>query len=416
MKIGAFSRSVGVSIDTIRYYVSQGLLVPDVSGAQMSFGEREQRDMKIILRMKRLYFSLHEIHEYLDILRMSNMVEAESIVDIKKILSRKLDELDGKIDGLQSAKAEIAELMGQVVLPSDKGTRTGVPLSALSLLACPKCGGSFALTDASLDQRYIYQGRLRCTCGCEMLIEDGIVKTGNTYKGAYDHPDLQRRIYHDINENLATNLQKCSDYIVSGMKGRAVKGQVVLEGHINGYFFLYTNFKSLDTGCQYVLIDKYPEMLAMYKSNIEQLHLNLDILYIADASNKPPLRKHCVDLLISFTGDNEHSLYFRSPYIADMEPYLSPDAHVLGATLEYEPNALSLKRLRQSYPEGTGDGYCRGMTRKAYERLGFRWEEQPIGDMKVIRKEFAYRNHVDGEKMQINCFHACRAPAFLKKK
>jgi DNA-binding transcriptional MerR regulator len=416
MKIGAFSRSVGASIDTVRYYVSLGLLVPDVSGSQMSFGERELRDMQLILKMKRLYFSLHEIHEYLDILRMSNMVEEASIVDVKNILSRKMDELDSKIDDLQSAKNEIAELMGRVALPLSEGAKTGVPLSALSLLACPRCGGSFALTDASLDQRYIYEGRLRCACGCEMMIEGGIVKTGNTYKGSYDHPDLQRRIYHDINENLATNLQKCSDYIVSGMKGRAVKGKVVLEGHINGYFFLYTNFKYLDPNCQYILIDKYPEMLTMYKANLEQLHLNLDILYIADAGNKPPLKKGCVDLLISFTGDNEHSLYFRTPYIVDVAHYLSPDAHVLGATLEYDPNALSLKRLRQSYPEGSGDGYCRGLTRKAYERLGFRWEQQPIGEMKVIHKKFAYRNHVDGEKLQINCFHASRIPAFLKKK
>lgn len=90
--------------------------------------------------------------------------------------------------------------------------------------------------------------------------------------------------------------------------------------------------------------------------------------------------------MISFTGDNEHSLYFRSSYIADCEPYLSPSAHVLGAKLEYDSRALSLKRLRQSYPEGNGNGYCRGMTCNAYEKLGFRWQEQAIGEMEVIRK------------------------------
>lgn len=36
MKIGDFSRSVGVSVDTIRYYISLGLLIPNSQGAQLS--------------------------------------------------------------------------------------------------------------------------------------------------------------------------------------------------------------------------------------------------------------------------------------------------------------------------------------------------------------------------------------------
>ena len=86
----------------------------------------------------------------------------------------------------------------------------------------------------------------------------------------------------------------------------------------------------------------------------------------------------------------------------------------IGAKLEYDSRALSLKRLRQSYPEGNGNGYCRGMTCNAYEKLGFRWQEQAIGEMEVIRKKFAYRNHVDGEKLHISCFHASRDPSFKK--
>lgn len=414
MKIGDFSRSVGVSVDTIRYYISLGLLIPNSQGAQLSFGIREQNDMEIILKMKHLYFSLHEIHEYLDIHRMNNMVEEESLTDVKRLLAGKLEELKKKRAELQFAENEIADLLGKIGKPDCEKLRTGAPLFSLSLLSCPHCGRSFTLTDAVLDHRYIYQGRLQCACGCEMQIQEGIIQTGNVYKGDYDRPDLQRRIYYDINENLATHLQKCSDYIVSRMKGRAIKGKVVLEGHINGYFFLYTNLKALGPDCLYILIDKYPEVLKMYKSNLEQLHLERNILYIADASTTPPLKKGSVDLLISFTGDNEHSLYFRSSYIADCEPYLSPSAHVLGAKLEYDSRALSLKRLRQSYPEGNGNGYCRGMTCNAYEKLGFRWQEQAIGEMEVIRKKFAYRNHVDGEKLQISCFHASRDPSFKK--
>ena len=127
MKIGDFSRSVGVSVDTIRYYISLGLLIPNSQGAQLSFGIREQNDMEIILKMKHLYFSLHEIHEYLDIHRMNNMVEEESLTDVKRLLAGKLEELKKKRAELQFAENEIADLLGKIGKPDCEKLRTGAP-------------------------------------------------------------------------------------------------------------------------------------------------------------------------------------------------------------------------------------------------------------------------------------------------
>lgn len=70
-----------------------------------------------------------------------------------------------------------------------------VPLRALSLLQCPLCGGRFKLENADLDARYIYRGNLRCACGEELPILDGILETGNLYTGAYDQPDLKRELH-----------------------------------------------------------------------------------------------------------------------------------------------------------------------------------------------------------------------------
>ena len=121
---------------------------------------------------------------------MNNMVEEESLTDVKRLLAGKLEELKKKRAELQFAENEIADLLGKIGKPDCEKLRTGAPLFSLSLLSCPHCGRSFTLTDAVLDHRYIYQGRLQCACGCEMQIQEGIIQTGNVYKGDYDRPDI----------------------------------------------------------------------------------------------------------------------------------------------------------------------------------------------------------------------------------
>ena len=109
---------------------------------------------------------------------MNNMVEEESLTDVKRLLAGKLEELKKKRAELQFAENEIADLLGKIGKPDCEKLRTGAPLFSLSLLSCPHCGRSFTLTDAVLDHRYIYQGRLQCACGCEMQIQEGIIQTG----------------------------------------------------------------------------------------------------------------------------------------------------------------------------------------------------------------------------------------------
>lgn len=137
--------------------------------------------------MKHLYFSLHEIHEYLDIHRMNNMVEEESLTDVKRLLAGKLEELKKKRAEPQFAENEIADLLGKIGKPDCEKLRTGAPLFSLSLLSCPHCGRSFTLTDAVLDHRYIYQEDCNVPVAVK-CIQEGIIQTGNVYKGDYDDP------------------------------------------------------------------------------------------------------------------------------------------------------------------------------------------------------------------------------------
>ena len=67
MKIGELAKSSGVSRATIRFYMENGLLVPNESNGQYTFSKQDEEDLQTILKMKRQQFTLKEIQHYLSL-------------------------------------------------------------------------------------------------------------------------------------------------------------------------------------------------------------------------------------------------------------------------------------------------------------------------------------------------------------
>ncbi len=64
--IGELAREFGVTTRTIRYYEDEGLLSPARRGQTRVYRPRERVRLRLILRGKRLGFSIAEIREILD--------------------------------------------------------------------------------------------------------------------------------------------------------------------------------------------------------------------------------------------------------------------------------------------------------------------------------------------------------------
>ena len=112
MKIGKFAEKFGVSRDTVRFYIRSGLLIPDESGAQLEFGERECRAMESILRMRQQKFSLRQIKRYLDIRRVSSMAEAASLEEILELSDRIAVLFGGRIAGILDRRDATEQKLG----------------------------------------------------------------------------------------------------------------------------------------------------------------------------------------------------------------------------------------------------------------------------------------------------------------
>jgi len=64
--IGDLARELGVTTRTIRFYEDEGLLAPERRGQTRIYGARDRVRLRLILRGKRLGFSIAEIREILD--------------------------------------------------------------------------------------------------------------------------------------------------------------------------------------------------------------------------------------------------------------------------------------------------------------------------------------------------------------
>ncbi len=65
--VGELARELGITPRTIRFYEDRGLILPRRAGATRIYAPRDRARMILILRGKRLGFSLREIKDYLEL-------------------------------------------------------------------------------------------------------------------------------------------------------------------------------------------------------------------------------------------------------------------------------------------------------------------------------------------------------------
>lgn len=99
MKIGEFSKVVGLSKDTIRYYEKIGLIKPEVINSHRNYTEEELDNLDTIVKLKRNGFSLDEIKRMFHLTenvkkgQKINNEELTRLMELKAMFSKKYEEM-----------------------------------------------------------------------------------------------------------------------------------------------------------------------------------------------------------------------------------------------------------------------------------------------------------------------------------
>lgn len=282
-----------------------GLLVPGRHGNLYDFDQDSIEDIRWIHKLKEMGFLLKEIQKILSLRRTSNWVEPQEIAEYLILLDEKKKSLGLEIENIkeQITRIEEEETSFAMETAGDK-VLIGLPLKALEYLRCPFCQESFAVEQVQMNSRYIYSGKLTCSCGYQLEINDGIVLTPYAADESDGCADLGREKYKDLPASVVTMLQRSYNFLLHRILGMPLYDKVVMETDVNEFFYLYTHFRKIENKVLFIITDRYPQVLRMYKERIEYMKLDLDILYIADGSGNFPLKKNSVDLLLDYFSSN----------------------------------------------------------------------------------------------------------------
>lgn len=103
---------LGVTPRTLRFYEGQGLIHPQRVGTTRIYSRRDVGRMQLILRGKRLGFSLREIAEFLDLYQTDPGNEEQSALLLGKVRHR-LAELAAQKRALEETMAELQQIEGE---------------------------------------------------------------------------------------------------------------------------------------------------------------------------------------------------------------------------------------------------------------------------------------------------------------
>ena len=112
LTITDLAREFELTTRAIRFYEDQGLLVPSRDGRNRIYSKRDRVRLKLILRGKRLGFSLREIKELFDLFA-SAQGESAQLKQYLKILAQKRAMLEEKKKDIEAVLSEIDMLEAQ---------------------------------------------------------------------------------------------------------------------------------------------------------------------------------------------------------------------------------------------------------------------------------------------------------------
>ena len=104
--IAALAREFGVTTRTIRFYEDRGLIAPKRAGQRRLYSPRDRIRLKLIMRGKRLGFSLADIGQMLDLYDVDPTEVAQLRLFVEKLRERKKT--------LERQRADVAALLKEL--------------------------------------------------------------------------------------------------------------------------------------------------------------------------------------------------------------------------------------------------------------------------------------------------------------
>ena len=406
MKIGELAQKNNISTSAIYYYIDTGLLVPESKNNKYYFSDQDEKDLIFILKLKECQFSLVDIHNILSLIRMTNLADKGDIDDYLAYFYKQRNYLIEEKNKIETVLSIInKEISDKQTLQKENDNITGIPLSMVQFLYCPQCKKKLELKDVYIKNNHILSGKLVCDCSYEAEIVNGILITKGLFVTKYEVPDPTRSFMKGLPADCINVFKKAFNWMLNKLLIENIDQKVILEDHINTYFFLYPNITQMNPNSYYIIVDKFLPMVEMYKNRIEALNLNLNILYMVNSNHEYPLRDGCVDIFLDFFSSNKFNFVEHYYYLDKIYRLFNNDSRVIGTFFHYNQKSKSIQEAICQY-EGTWDNIFNLNDFKNHFLSSGKFkliDEQQIGEVTETSNEY-FTFHIKGEAMKLHSY------------
>lgn len=313
MKIGKFTMQNNITIDAVRYYIELGLIIPEKSGGQYDFDERCKSDLEKTIKLKGQGFTLNEIKAIFVLKRIGKLTTYQENEYYRDIYCNKKIELSGKIKELERFRNKLEETIEDLSkIKCMDNFKIGIDIEALKLFSCLKCGKELILSDGIITNNQVMEGNLKCTCGEDYKIEDGILLVGSvqseTKLSAQSETKLDIVDYvNSTDSEYLDNVYSGLEYMNKKIQFEELGNKIILEIGSGTGFFLRSIYTDLPDNSLYIAVDNDLNRHKFLKSMLQKSEYNKRVIFLCCDFLKMPLKDNLVDVLIDFNGTSNYS-------------------------------------------------------------------------------------------------------------
>ncbi|WP_425449068.1 MerR family transcriptional regulator [Dethiothermospora halolimnae] len=346
MKIGKFASENNISVDTIRYYMDLGLLVPQKLGGHYDFDKRCKGDLENIIRFKDMGFTLNEIKNLFIFKKLGKLTPYEEDQHYKAFFTNKYKEVNDKIRDLvktrEFLKGKIDELSE---VKYGDNFKMGIDINLLNFFICRNCKSNLILNEGNIENNKIIKGKLTCRCGKEYIIEDGIMILNKETLGKTGI-DSSHTMVEYINETHPRYLENIYISLEWGHKNiefNDLKDKVILDlGSGSGFFLRYV-YEDLPEDAVYIAVDHDINRHRFLKDILQKSSIEKNIIFICCDFLDMPIKDKSIDVVIDSTGTTNYSFTNKEFLLRLTDNYIKENSTLLGSYLLFENFGINTK-------------------------------------------------------------------------
>lgn len=328
LKIGDFSKKYNVSIDTVRYYIEQQLLLTLKSGCQYSFSQEDCRDMDEIIELKGLGLTINEIQSILSYKRLTSNRTKEYREYLRDILESKKDEFRIEQRKINNTLSFIENKINQLKVDEDKKKALGFPLTMLNYFRCPECYNTLVLLEGTIDSNMVIDGILSCECSYKLKIDEGIVVDRDAIR--YKNMPTKKEYYDNTSSKFINFLYNSMNILMKMINSNTINKKYIIEfGTCCGFFMLqYLTYIPKET--TYILVDHDIDKITELKNNLELNYSHNNFVFLCCDISKLPLSHGFIDLIIDCFSAEIHKESDGKALANIMMPLLKVEGYIGG--------------------------------------------------------------------------------------